>query len=57
MWVYQYLRAQELARERMAEADEWRRARSLTRSRAEGKARISVSARGFRRTSPEPEAA
>ena len=56
MWQWQWVRAQELARERVAEADDWRRARAVSRSRAEGKARTSVTTRGIRRTSPEPEA-
>ena len=49
MWQWQYLRAQEIARERIAEADEIRRARTLSRARQEAQPRWNVVPRGVRR--------
>jgi hypothetical protein len=55
MWQWQYLRAQEIARERIAEANDWRRARNAGRARSAGQAqqdaqpRRNAVARGLRR--------
>ena len=48
MWYWQYLRAQELARERIAEAEDWRRARLGTR-RAGSKPRRPSTTRDYLR--------
>jgi hypothetical protein len=56
MWQWQYLRAQEIARERLAEADEWRRARTVARVQQSPRGRSQQSARGVRRTFPSAEA-
>lgn len=61
MWQWQYLRAQEIARERMAEANDWRRGRIASQARAEARERpdaqprSSLIARGLRRALPTAE--
>jgi hypothetical protein len=57
MWQWQYLRAQEIARERMAEASDWRRARNASKARAEGQPqpRWNLVPRGLRRLLPTTE--
>lgn len=48
MWYFQYLRAHEVARERIAEAEEWRRARAASRSRSRSKPRRPLTPRHLR---------
>jgi hypothetical protein len=55
MWQWQYLRAQEIARERIAEADEVRRARTANRARQLTQPRWNVIARGVRRALPSTQ--
>jgi hypothetical protein len=57
MWQWQYLRAQEIARERMAEANDWRQARAVSKARPEGQPqpRWNFVPRGLRRVLPITE--
>jgi hypothetical protein len=56
MWQWQYLRAQEIARERVAEADAWRRARGVPVARRVDRERRTGESRRLRRTLPSTEA-
>jgi hypothetical protein len=49
MWQWQYLRAQEIARERIAEADQLRQARNVSRARQSPQPRWNFVPRGVRR--------
>jgi hypothetical protein len=49
MWQWQYLRAQEIARERIAEADAARRARNVSRAQQASTPRRNLVPRGVRR--------
>jgi hypothetical protein len=42
MWQWQFVRAQEIARERQAEAAEWRRARAVERTQPTTRSRLLV---------------
>ncbi|MGI8703032.1 MAG: hypothetical protein ACR2JZ_00800 [Candidatus Limnocylindrales bacterium] len=54
MWQYYCVRANQVAQERLAEADEWRRARAFTRGKATAKARRPATLRvPFRRAASD----